>query len=144
MLTIELGAGVVGVQDSATGLRMDEVAVVAIDKRRGLPFRAGWAALDHEQVDWPFERLALAYVDPDAEPRRCLLGHLIRTALDRRRWWDRVLRPRVTLVVPATLCPAAIQVLRRDAVIAGAARPQVTMVLGERRAHPSQPLRSNG
>ncbi len=134
MLTIELGAGVAGVQDSATGLRIDEAAAVAIDRRSGLPFRAGWAALDHEQVAWPFERLAHAGTDPDAEPRRCLLGHLIRSALDHRPWWDRVLRPRVTLVVPATLSSGAIRVLQRDAVIAGAARPQVTTLSEASRA----------
>ena len=144
MLTIELGAGVAGAQDRATGLRIDEASAVAIDRRSGLPFRAGWAALEHEQVTWPFERLAYADTDPDAEPRRCLLGHLIRSALDQRPWWDRVLRPRVTLVVPATLSLGPIRVLRLDAVIAGAARPEVTTVLGKMSGHPSAPLRSNG
>ena len=134
MLIIELGAGVAGVHDRATGLRIDEAAAVAVDRRSGLPFRAGWAALDQEQVAWPFERLAHADSDPDAEPRRCLLGHLIRSALDHRPWWDRVLRPRVTLVVPATLSDGAIRVLRLDAVIAGAARPQVTTLSEASRA----------
>ena len=122
MLHIELGAGVVRLQDSATGGTLAEPAAVAIDRRSGLPFRAGWAALGHDRVTWPFERLAEAAVDPDPEPRRCILAHLVRAALDRRPWWDRIMRPAVTLVVPTTIPPAAIQVVRGDAGFAGAAR----------------------
>ncbi len=122
MLHIELSAGVARLQDTATGVALAEPAAVAIDGRSGLPFRAGWAALAHDQVLWPFERLELAAVDPDPEPRRCILAHLMRTALDRRSWWDRVLRPAVTLVVPSTVSPAAIRVIRGDASFAGAAR----------------------
>ncbi len=122
MLHIELSAGVARLQDSATGVTLAEPAAVAIDGRSGLPFRAGWGALEHDRVIWPFERLEQAAVDPDPEPRRCVLAHLVRTALDRRPWWDRVLRPAVTLVVPATLSAEAIEVIRGDAGFAGAAR----------------------
>lgn len=122
MLRIELSAGVVRLQDSGTGLTLAEPAAVAIDRRSGLPFRAGWAALAHERVTWPFERFEQAAADPDPEPRRCLLAHLVRAALDRRPWWDRILCPKVTLVVPSAISPAAIRVVRGDAVFAGAAR----------------------
>ena len=122
MLHIELSAGVARLQDTATGLALAEPAAVAIDGRSGLPFRAGWAALEHDRVVWPFERLDRADVDPDPEPRRCILAHLVRTALDGRRWWDRILCPQVTLVVPVPLPPAAIRVIRADAGFAGAAR----------------------
>lgn len=122
MLRIELSAGVVRLQDSGTGLTLAEPAAVAIDRRSGLPFRAGWGALAHERVTWPFERFEQAAADPDPEPRRCLLAHLLRAALDQRPWWDRILCPQVTLVVPRVVSPAAIRVVRGDAVFAGAAR----------------------
>ncbi|MEO5678700.1 MAG: hypothetical protein ABIS47_03430 [Acidimicrobiales bacterium] len=122
MLHIDLSAGVIRLSDTATGLVLAEPAAVAIDRRSGLPFLAGWAALAHDRVTWPLERLAQADVDRDPEPRRCLLAHLVRGALDRRPWWDRILCPQVTLVVPAWLSPSAVEVVRRDASFAGAAK----------------------
>jgi len=122
VLQIDLDAGVVRLHDSTTGVTLVEPAAVAIDRRSGLPFRAGWAALEHDLVTWPFERLAQAADDPDPEPRRCILAHLVRAALDRRPWWDRILCPAVTLVVPVALSPASVQVVRTDAAFAGAAR----------------------
>ena len=95
---------------------------MAVDRRAGLPFRAGWAALDQESVVWPLEDLELADLEPDPEPRRCLLAHLVRTALASRAWWDRVLCPTTTLVVPAGLSSGVIHVLRSDAAFAGSAR----------------------
>ena len=122
MLRIVLGAGVAQLEDETNGTVLAEPAVVAIDRQAGLPFRAGWAALTHDDVMWPFEGIRRAHLEPDPEPRRCLLGHLLRDALARRPWWDRILRPAVLLVVPDELPGRAIRVLQSDAVFAGAAR----------------------
>lgn len=121
-LHLVLNAGVVELHDAATGVALVEPAVVAVDRRAGLPFRAGWPALGHETVTWPLEHLDRADLEPDPEPRRCLLAHLVRSALDHRPWWDRILRPAVTLVLPPGLSGPAVAVLCSDARFAGAAR----------------------
>lgn len=146
MLRIVIDAGVIQLDDSATGFETAEPAVVAVDRRTGLPLRAGWAALDHDEVTWPLESLDLANLDP--EPRRSLLAHLLRTALSRRPWWDRIQRPTVTLVIPPGLSAGAIQILRTDAGFAGAARNvRIEAQVGGGapvRPRPTDPLRPTG
>jgi hypothetical protein len=122
MLRIVLGSGVAQLEDRSRGTFLAEPAAVAIDRRTGRPGHAGWRALTGDVVCWPFEALDLAHLDPDPEPRRCLLRHLLRTALAERHWWERMLRPTVVLVVTDPLPRAAIRTLRSDAVHAGAAR----------------------
>ena len=122
MLRIVLGAGVAQLEDRERRTSIAEPAAVAIDRRSGLPSTAGWRALADDDVRWPFEALDLAHLDPDPEPRRCLLRHLLRTAVGQRHWWERMVRPKVVLVVTDPLPPAAVRSLRADAILAGAAR----------------------
>jgi len=121
-LRLVLDAAIVQLHDGATGVAFAEPAVVAVDGRSDLPYQAGWGALGRTRVTWPFENLDRAGLDPDPEPRRCLLAHLLRTALDARPWWDRILRPVVTLVLPPGLSAATVHVLCSDARFAGASR----------------------
>lgn len=148
MLRIVLGAGVAQLDDRARGTSLAEPAAVAIDHRTGRPGHAGWRALADDDVRWPFEALDRAHLDADPEPRRCLLRHLLRTAVGQRHWWERMARPKVVLVVTDPLPPAAIRALRSDAVLAGAARRvRVGLLIGsgasldiaDRAALPPQP-----
>lgn len=122
VLRIVLDPAVASVSDSATGDTSVELAVVAVGPRPASPSLAGWAALAQPRVAWPFESLDQADREVDPEPRRCLLRHLVRQALERRPWWDRVLRPAVTLVLPFPLSRRATEAICFDARIVGAAR----------------------
>jgi hypothetical protein len=122
VLRIVLDAGVVQLHDNTTTDLLAEPAAVAVDTRAGLPFAAGWAALEHRNVVWPFERLGVGELDADPEPRRCLLGHMVRAAVATRPWWDRILKPSVTLVVPACLSARSTRILRSDAIFSGTSR----------------------
>ena len=122
MLRIVLGAGVAQLEDRTRGTFLAEPAAVAIDRRTGRPSAGGWQALTGDEVRWPFEALDLAHLEPDPEPRRCLLRHLLRTGVAQRHWWERLVRPKVVLIVTDPLPPAAVRTLRAEAVLAGAAR----------------------
>lgn len=139
MLRIVLGAGVAQLEDRERRTSLAEPAAVAIDRRTGLPSTAGWRALADDDVQWPFEALDLAHLDPDPEPRRYLLRHLLRTAVGQRHWWERMVRPKVVLVVTDPLPPAAARALRSDAVLAGAARKvRVGVLIGSAPAPATQ------